>query len=255
MQSLSSRSLVKPVVLSVVLSAALLVGAEGSSRADEPSTGPAPATEAAVPVAPARAIVLYAPPAPKAEWYGWQTLAVDGASLGTLALAGETAGHDSSMSNVLLWSSISGYALGGPIVHAAHGQWGTALADLGLRAGAVAAGAAIGYAVGAASGTEMCGAQPCWVQPPLTGLVLGAAAGVVTASVVDAAVLGRSKPRRDETPAPAVSWTPRSRWCQEGGRAASRGRSDVQAPLPRCCYCAEIAMSCPLESTPDPLVT
>ncbi len=61
------------------------------------------------------------------SWYGWQTLIVDATVLGvgTLQIATDK------------WSGIgytfAAYALGSPIVHAAHGRWEIAGASLGLH--------------------------------------------------------------------------------------------------------------------------
>lgn len=136
-------------------------------------------------------------PAPqRRHWYGWQTALVDAASLGlgatVLGLSGNTGG--SSDGNVAGPLIVSSYALGGPTVHAAHGQWAMAGASLGLRLGAPAAGALSGYLVGyAACPHDDQSDVPCSAVGAGFGLIAGAA----TALIVDSAVLAY-EPESDE---------------------------------------------------------
>jgi hypothetical protein len=81
-------------------------------------------------VSVALAAILLAPPieeAPEREWYGWQTATVDLAACG-LFLGGALA--DESLPRA--FGSVL-YVAGGPVLHAAHGSLGQALASLGIR--------------------------------------------------------------------------------------------------------------------------
>jgi hypothetical protein len=117
-------------------------------------------------------------------WYGYQTVIVDVVStslfvsgLATfkicLGTSDQTNGScDSSASEALLLSGLTGYALGGPVIHAAHGHWDKAGYSLALRVVPVAAAVAIGNA-----GSGEAGAL----------LLIG---GAGAAMMVDSAVLG-----------------------------------------------------------------
>ena len=71
--------------------------------------------------------------AEKRVWYGWQTLATDASSLAPLVLM---AAMDGGGAEVFVPLALGTYVLGGPIVHAAHGNWGRAVGSLSLRIGA-----------------------------------------------------------------------------------------------------------------------
>jgi len=125
---------------------------------------------------------------PRRHWYGWQTALVDAASLslGASVAALSDQGHDSDVSGAVGGIVVASYVLGGPIVHAAHGQWGTAGASLGLRLGAPVGGALGGLLLGYA----VCPRHddrdvPCSAVTAGVGGFLGFA----TALVVDSAVL------------------------------------------------------------------
>jgi hypothetical protein len=78
-----------------------------------------------------------AQPASKAErsWYGWETLVTDGAALGFFAVAEAVRGDHTAVA-IAAVGAFGSYAFGGPAVHIAHGRYGVALGDLGLRVGA-----------------------------------------------------------------------------------------------------------------------
>ena len=71
------------------------------------------------------------------NWYGWQTLALDGASLGGLGIGAELfaaqGSHETLAPQVLLWSGFAGSTVGAPIVHWVHGNVGKGFGSLGLR--------------------------------------------------------------------------------------------------------------------------
>ncbi len=222
----------KTLVSTVVLASAV-AASEGIALADD-SAPAAVASPAAPPAAPAseppvRTVIVYAPPpapAAKGEWYGWQTLTVDGASTAlVLAGVGVGAGANGTAGAALSLAGVTGFAVGAPIVHAVHGQWGIAAADLGLRAGAVALGAFVGHEVGRAtsSGCSSNSVPLGCLGSSLDGLAIGATAGAVIASVLDAALLSQDKPVPQETPAPSFSWTPSVSMVKGGGTGGVTG--------------------------------
>lgn len=90
----------------------------------------------------------------------------------------------------------AGYGLGSPIVHAAHGRWGTAGAALGLRVGLPAAAALIGCGAGTSGRHSAIGdAFGC-----LAGGALAAGVAVVAGVIVDYAVLASV----DDSPTPMM---------------------------------------------------
>ena len=132
-------------------------------------------------------------PEPQTHWYGWQTLATDGAAV-TLFIAGASA--DSGAVAVL---GVGTYVLGGPVVHWTHDGGWRGWASLGIRVGGPVLVGLGGFALG--SGCEGEDAEVC----PAVGAALFGSLGLVSAIIVDAAVLGYEevKPSDDE-----ISWTP-----------------------------------------------
>jgi hypothetical protein len=138
------------------------------------------------------------------EWYGWQPLLVDGLALGTLPLElGSSSFARTPSATYLFVGSVSTYALGAPIVHAAHHHYRRAALDLLLRAGAVSVGGLIG---GAAGGSPSCDGTrvDCLTGSP-NGVMVGAVIGAVAASTIDASFLSwEAKPQEGR---PVPSWT------------------------------------------------
>ena len=128
---------------------------------------------------------------PRRVWYGWQTLATDGAALALALAAGDT---DDRHSTPLALASLGTYALGGPIVHAANGSAGRMGLSLALRVGAPMLLGAGGYYVFSA------GADSRSWAPAIAG-VLGGMIGIAGAVAVDASVLAR----KEAPPAEAAS--------------------------------------------------
>ncbi len=125
---------------------------------------------------------------PETTWYGAQTLAADGAAI-ALALVGGAASRSQGISNTLLTASVAAYGLGAPIVHIAHGRGGVAAGDLLLRIGAPFLGGLFGALMGGAAWgqSSYCGdGGSCGA---LVGGMFGLGAGMLTASIVDAAAL------------------------------------------------------------------
>jgi hypothetical protein len=127
------------------------------------------------------------------NWYGWQTLTTDGAAF-TLAVA--VAAVNEGGKPVVGVTALATYLAGGPIVHAAHGNWGRAFGSLGLRLGAPIAGAFLGAALEDCRGGDFCG---------FSGAAVGLVVGMGTAIVLDAAVLAREKVIEEPTLQPVVT--------------------------------------------------
>lgn len=123
---------------------------------------------------------LAAEPAHADEWYGWQTLTSDAATLGLIVLAIKT----SNGGTVPLAVASVGY-VGVPIViHAAHDQPAQAAASAGIRLGLPLVGGITGAILAGGSGDR-------YGIGALAGGMLGLVVGMVTASAIDAAVLAR----------------------------------------------------------------
>lgn len=134
---------------------------------------------------------LAEPPAqPAVASYRGATLTADGVSVGLVVLS------DLADAESLVWIGISTYVVGAPFVHLTKGRPGRAAASLAMRVGLPALGLVIGDSIPRDCG--ICGGPPGAVY-------LGLAAGVVTASALDAIFLAKG----DATP-PAVhaGWTP-----------------------------------------------
>lgn len=165
-----------------------------------PAPPPAPAAmpEAAPAPAPAPPVVAQptpvAPPVDEAihplqpeerprRWYGWQTLATDGSALLLIGASISTgSGNSDSAAATFGFGALGAYALGGPIVHFAHANVGRGLASLGMRVGAPVL---LGYAGVLLENCGNGGGEFCG----LGGAVLGFSAGVISAVVIDSAVL------------------------------------------------------------------
>jgi hypothetical protein len=119
------------------------------------------------------------PDVPPGDYYGWQVMLVDVANV---ALMITTGGESGAL-------SLGGYLLGGPIVHAAHGNPGSALTSVGLRAGLPVAGFFVGVLMHDGGGWDELGAGAA-----------GGVAGLLIAVSIDWVALSR-----DERPAPAAT--------------------------------------------------
>ena len=148
----------------------------------------------------------------KPRWYGWQTLATDGAALTSIVL-----GVTQRDGDPLLALGLGGYLLGAPTVHLVHDRVGTGLASLGLRVGAPLTGMMLGAAAtdcsNASDDHDFAG---CGEEEGAWGFVLGVGAAIA----IDAAVLAREparRPARERTSAtrprlaPGIALTPEKR--------------------------------------------
>lgn len=156
--------------------------------------------------------VVFAKPRPRVEpeesWYGWKLLTLDGAAL--LAGAYVAANPPRADSGERLDRQAAFWVppyliglLGGPIIHATHGEWLSALGSLGLR-GVVGPMAALPGLLGYCSTTG--GVDEC----TSTGAQFGLVAGLIAVDLFDAFVLGREDVEVDERSAftPTVSAGP-----------------------------------------------
>jgi hypothetical protein len=205
-------------IFTFALTATLLTGTVSSAFADDTSPTPAPSSDIAAAPAPTTTLST------QREWYGWQTLLVDGATLGAIPLE---IGASSSFANTpsasyLLFTSLGGYALGAPIIHAAHGHWKRGAADFGLRAGAVALGSAIGAAAGGAPSSCDGRVAGCLDQGG-GGLVAGAAIGAAVASLIDASFLTWDSHPKESGPSSPLTWSPTAGAMRGGGVAGVSG--------------------------------
>jgi hypothetical protein len=131
-----------------------------------------------------------APPVVRNNWYGWQVLLADGSWL----VLGPALGSSNKTAEIGATISVGGYLLGGPIVHAAHGNPGAALGSLGLRLalplGGGLLGGTLGYAVfnGSKSQIDYGGLYGFYF-----GFLVGGAVGMITAVVCDVAALSNEK--------------------------------------------------------------
>jgi hypothetical protein len=150
---------------------------------------------------------------PAVHWYGWQTLLVDAAGPAALLTARAAVGPSfpSTVGPAFWVAGASTYALGAPVVHAAHGQWGRAAGSLGLRLGLPLGAALVGYGIAQATfqggdgGDDHGGARATVLNLFTLG---GGLAGAITASFVDAYALAyEPETRASDKPvvAPTVS--------------------------------------------------
>jgi hypothetical protein len=104
-------------------------------------------------------------PLTKRHWYGWQTLATDGAGI-ALIIAGAGVQYQGPVAATAGGVGLGSLFLGGPIVHMAHGRWGIGVLDFGMRLTLPIVGGAV---AGSLECTGECGG------PMLAGLMIGLA--------------------------------------------------------------------------------
>lgn len=121
-------------------------------------------------------------------WYGYETLLVDVATVGL----GVAVGRDGATAGVVA-TGIT-YALAAPLVHVAHGNYGTALASFATRVGSPFVGGMTGYALTIGSCAGKSGEDSAYCQTPFAATAIGAMIGFVVPSVLDAALYARDRP-------------------------------------------------------------
>ena len=217
-----------PLRVASLASLLFALPAHAQSAAEAPVSEPEPAPVAPVPAPPAAAQpavnsapTVNAPPrhaptvdAPEEheEWYGWQTLTTDAASVTFLVGFGVAAGRSNNDATETVFASAcaGAYFLGGPIVHAAHGNWGRAAGSLGLRVGAPFVGSLLGLVI--ASSTDSSFDDSAGMG------AVGALVGIGTAVVLDAAVLGYETVQDEPVVMPAMSTGKNGTWVGVTGR-------------------------------------
>lgn len=120
-----------------------------------------------------------ASPSAPGRWYGWQILLADAAST-ALTLTVPTVG-------------LPVMTVAPAVIHAANGESGNALASVGVRFGAPVSGALVGAAIAAGACHDPwreTDSMPCTFG--VAGI--GALAGLVSASVIDVALIARTRP-------------------------------------------------------------
>lgn len=106
----------------------------------------------------------------KRHWYGWQTLATDGAGIGLIVMGGAL-GYRGLAAGTATSIGVGALFLGGPSVHVAHGRWGIGVLDFGLRLTLPLVGAALagsmqcsGECGGPVVVASMIGLAPIWID-------------------------------------------------------------------------------------------
>lgn len=147
----------------------------------------------------------------KERWYGWQTLALDGLALTALVATPSQYVDDESAGTGLFYAAIGTFVLGGPIVHAAHGNWGRAAGSAALRLGAILL---TGLAIEASKCPyEHCDATEQIVVGGLVGFAL-----IPPVIAVDSAVLARETVEVKPMFVPTASLTKDGGWVGMTGR-------------------------------------
>jgi hypothetical protein len=177
----------------LAVSAASVSAQAADADAAESSVMPVGAGPAATPAA--RPLPADAKPS---RWYGWQTLAVDGASV---ALRGSaislTRQSEVSPWTVVGWAGVGSFAFGAPILHLVHANPGRALASFGLRVGAP-------LVLGLTATAADCIHQPREGCGGATAGLIGATVGIVAAMTVDAAVFAYDQPPKGSASLPRL---------------------------------------------------
>lgn len=158
-----------------------------ASVAASPPASSATPTSPAASAAPVPVVEEAIHPFPTDEtssrWYGWQTLATDGAAVAlVLASIATAGGSGDSASGACGVGAVGVYALGAPAVHFVHGNPGRGFASLGIRVGAPVVLGFLGVEAENCGehGGDFCG---------FGGALLGVSAGIIGAIAIDAAVL------------------------------------------------------------------
>jgi hypothetical protein len=141
------------------------------------------------------------------SWYGWQTLIADG----TVALLGLVAlpiGYEfQPLAEAIGVTALGTYVLAAPVVHFVHGNVARGFGSLGLRVVLPLAFGAIGAKV------ESCVPDQWFCG--LSGALVGGAIGVVSAAIIDGAVLAR-----ETVPARSPGTVPNVGFMFDGKRAS-----------------------------------
>lgn len=169
-----------------------------------PAAPPAlPAPEPPPSSPPRPAPPLAAPPGPTRTWYGSEVLGADALALSMFVVAAQ---QDSGTFAAL---GLGTYLLGGGVVHVVEGRGGTAVASVGLRAGAPIVGGALGLLTCTSGDGLGC----------LGKLGVGLLGGVVTAITIDAGVFAYK-----DVPPKQPTWSPQASFSKGRGLLGITGR-------------------------------
>lgn len=119
------------------------------------------------------------------EWYGLHVAATDAGGWGLIV------GGLMFDADPIIFLGVGALFLGGPIVHAAHGNYGRAGISFAARGGGALLGGVIGYALGKREGNSELAA--------VVGIFAGAFVGYLGGAITDIAVVARE----DDDPAAA----------------------------------------------------
>lgn len=167
-----------------------------------------------------------APEPSREHWYGWQTLATDGAAASQFALAAGT--HNPAF----LGLGVGTFALGAPIVHLAHHRPWMALLDLGFRVVVPLIGLSIGAEIDSHTPSTCRGSSEALdavCEPSTKAIEAGGIVTTASVAALDAAFFsyeparaGRPRDERDERGAKLVL-APTFALLPHGGRVGLAG--------------------------------
>jgi hypothetical protein len=132
------------------------------------------------------------------EWYGWQTLTVDGASV-LLVTGALVAGTP-----MLVYPGLLGFVAGAPIIHGVHGRPWMAIGDAVLRLVTLPLGAFIGAAVISSHCGDGLGFGICVAEGAFAGAGIGASIPIA----LDAGVFAYRTHWVDATSPTGLVWQP-----------------------------------------------
>lgn len=174
----------------------------------ERSSQPSPAPVAAALAGPAPEISLPRDDdtsSSSSQWYGSETLAVDGAALGAVLVGGAFVAGGAAPGGLLALGGFVTYFVGAPVVHLTHVRVGAAFGSAGLRVGVPLVGGAVGTAFANCSDSDDGGHGGEPYGCGFGEFIAGMAVGAVGAMVLDSALLAHEsapKPRPGD-----VAWT------------------------------------------------
>lgn len=177
--------------------------------------GSAPADDGAVApdfaLSPSQPAGSELPAPPSKTWYGWQTLGTDGIAILSFVLAAST-----EETVVLPAVGLGAYLLGGPTVHATHGNWGRAAISFGMRAAIPVATGGLLYAVNSCSDSS---SDEGWCDlGAAVAALFGGVVGATVASVLDASVVAWERTEPTPQIVPTFGVNKSAAWLGVGGR-------------------------------------
>jgi hypothetical protein len=148
----------------------------------------------------------YLPKATREVSYARQTLIADGIAAALITSA--FLQRDAYTGLAVFAGGLNVYAFGAPIVHWANGQGLSGFKSLGVRMGFFWLGMAAGAKLSSKSTADCDLDTSCDTGPSLAGLLIGASAGMVAASIVDAHYFARKRVAVEPSFAPTVNYSP-----------------------------------------------